>query len=230
MHDLTLVFDLDGTLVDTAPDLIAAANHALTGFGLAPVAGGLLRPWIGYGARRMLVESLREQGSEWPEPEVDRLLERFLAFYERNIAAESRPFPGAVAALEKFRGAGARLAVCTNKREVLSRELLAALDLGHLFDALAGRDTFPVSKPHPDHLIGSIRRAGGEPDRAIMIGDTHVDVETARAASVPVIACTFGYSETPVRTLGADAVIDHFDELEPAILALRPSRQPLALD
>jgi phosphoglycolate phosphatase len=227
MRDLTLVFDLDGTLVETAPDLIAATNHALSDLGLAPVGGDLLKPWIGFGARRMIVEGLRESGRELAEPDVDRLLGRFLAYYEANIAAESYPFPGAVAALSKFRSAGARLAVCTNKREKLSKELLATLDLDHLFGALAGRDTFPVSKPHPDHLLGAIRMVGGDARRAIMIGDTSVDIDTARAARVPVIACSFGYSDTPVRELGPDAVIDHFDELDPAIAAVMPNRLPI---
>jgi phosphoglycolate phosphatase len=224
MRELTLVFDLDGTLVDTAPDLIAATNHALSDLGLGPVAGSVIRPHIGRGARHMIVEGLRQSGTTLAEGEVERLLERFLAYYEANIAVESRPFAGAVGALMKFRDAGARLAVCTNKRENLSRALLKALELDHFFAALAGRDTFPVSKPDPGHLTGAVRLAGGQPQRAIMIGDTTVDVATAKAAGVPVIACSFGYCDVPVGALDADLVIDHFDELEAAVTSLVPSR------
>jgi phosphoglycolate phosphatase len=213
MHGTTLVFDLDGTLVDTAPDLIGATNHALGDVGLAPVPGGALKPWIGFGARRMIVEALRIEGRELPEPEVDRLLDAFLAHYEANIARESRPFEGVPGMIEACRRDGARIALCTNKRESLSRALLDALGLSHLFDGLAGRDTFPVSKPHPDHLLGAIRLAGGDARRAVMIGDSRVDIDTARAAGVPVIGCTFGYSETPVHELGPDAVMGHYREL-----------------
>jgi phosphoglycolate phosphatase len=220
MRDLTIVFDLDGTLVDTAPDLVAATNHALSDLGLPPLSAAVLRPQIGFGARRMIIEGLRITGTALPETEVDRLLARFLLYYEANIAAESRPFPGAVPVLERLRDAGARLAVCTNKRESLSRALLAALGLADHFAALAGRDTFPSSKPDPGHLLGTIALAGGAARQAVMIGDTRIDVATAKAASVPVVACAFGYSDVAVDELGADAVIRHFDELEDAISRL----------
>lgn len=223
MQGFTLVFDLDGTLVDTAPDLIAATNHALADVSLAPVAGEVLRPWISFGARRMLVEALVRSGETRSDADVDRLLARFLAYYEANIAATSRPFPDAVDVIGALKARGARLAVCTNKREALSVALLNALGLLGLFDAVAGRDTFSVYKPHPDHVLGAIRMAGGDPRRAVMIGDSHVDIDAAKAAGVPVIGCTFGYSETPVQTLGPDAVIGHFSALEAALKALFPA-------
>jgi phosphoglycolate phosphatase len=227
MRELTLVFDLDGTLVDTAPDLIAATNHALADLGLEPVADGVIRPHIGRGARHMIVEGLRQSGTTLADAEVERLLKSFLVYYEANIAVESRPFEGAVSALMKFRDAGARLAVCTNKREGLSRTLLKVLEIDHFFGALAGRDTFPVSKPDPGHFTGAVRLAGGEPQRAIMIGDTTVDVSTAKAARVPVIACSFGYCDVPAGALDADIVIDHFDELERAVASLLADRLAL---
>ncbi len=226
MQNATLVFDLDGTLVDSAPDLVAAANHALADLGLAPVAAETLRASIGFGARRMILAGLSHTGRTLPDAEVDRLLVRFLAYYEPNIARESRPFAGAVAALEAFRAEGARLAVCTNKRLALARHLLDALDLAHLFDGVAGRDSFPVHKPHPDHVLGAIRLAGGDPRAAIMIGDTGIDVAAGRAAGIPAIACTFGYSEAPVETLGADAVIGHYNELATAVRRLLPATTP----
>lgn len=220
MQNATLVFDLDGTLVDSAPDLVAATNHALADLGLPPIAAETLRATIGFGARRMILEGLNQTGRTLPENEVDRLLALFLAYYEPNIARESRPFEGAVAALTSFRAAGARLAVCTNKRLALAERLLRELDIDGLFDAIAGRDSFPVYKPHPDHVLGAIRMAGGDPNTAIMIGDTHIDVAAARAAGVPVVACRFGYSEHPVETLGADAVISHYDELATTVRTL----------
>jgi phosphoglycolate phosphatase len=220
MHKATIVFDLDGTLVDTAPDLIAATNHALADLTLPPVSAETLRNAIGFGARHMIVEALRESSHTEDEAGVDRLLALFLDHYEANIARESRPFEGAVDALERFRAAGARLAVCTNKRAGLSNRLLAALGLAPLFATVAGRDTFPVCKPHPDHLTGAIALAGGDPRTAIMIGDTSVDIATARAAGIPVVGCTFGYSDVPVATLAPDAVIAHFSELEAAVTTL----------
>ncbi len=220
MHNATLVFDLDGTLVDTAPDLVAATNHALADLSLPPVPAETLRHAIGFGARRMIVVGLKETGVILDEPKIDRLLARFLAYYEPNLAQASRPFEGAVAALEKFRSEGARLAVCTNKRLALAEQLLAELGVRDLFSAVAGRDTFPVHKPHPDHLTGTIALAGGDRTVAVMVGDTGIDIETARAASVPSIACTFGYSDVPVATYEPDTIIDSYAELDTAVRKL----------
>lgn len=220
MHNATLVFDLDGTLVDTAPDLVAATNHALADLALPPVPAETLRHAIGFGARRMILVGLKETGVTLDEPEVDRLLARFLAYYEPNIARESRPFEGAIAVLEQFRAEGARLAVCTNKRLALAEQLLAELGVRDLFAAVAGRDSFPVHKPHPDHLIGTIALAGGDRTVAVMVGDTGIDIETARAAGVPSIGCTFGYSDVPVATYDPEAVIETYAELDGAVRRL----------
>jgi phosphoglycolate phosphatase len=217
MRDLTLVFDLDGTLVDTAPDLIAGINRTIASAGLAAVPAEIIRTEISFGSRHMLRKALAHHGARRGDAELDRLLERFLADYAENIAVESRPFPGVVALLEDYRSAGVRLAVCTNKRELHSVVLLQQLGIERLFAGIAGRDTFPVSKPHPDHLLGAIRLAGGDPRRAVMVGDSATDVETARSAGVPVIAVSFGYSDVPVRSLAADAVIDHFAEFPEAL-------------
>ena len=222
MKGPTLVFDLDGTLVDTAPDLAGATNHVLAHLGLSGIPAQELRPWVSYGARRMITEALAQSRNPLPEAAIDELLERFLAYYSRNIAQESRPFDGVVAELDRLRALGITLAVCTNKREALSRLLLDELRLAPYFAAIAGRDTFPVSKPHPDHLVGAIRLAGGDPARAIMIGDSAVDIATARAADIPVIGVSFGYTETPVRELSPDAVIDSYAELWPTILRIAP--------
>lgn len=221
LHGKTLVFDLDGTLVDTAPDLVAATNHALADVGLPPREPRELRPWISFGARRMIEEALRQSGEARSQREIDRLLNLFLSHYEDNIAATSRPFAGAEAAIAVLRSSGARLAICTNKREMLSLKLLDALGLTDSFHAIVGRDTIAVCKPHPDHLREAIRRAEGSPANAVMIGDSEVDVATARAASVPVIGVSFGYSDTPMSQLGPDAVIDSYADLAAALALLQ---------
>jgi len=216
-NDAIIVFDLDGTLVDTAPDLTNALNDVLTRRGHAPVELGTIRACVGHGARVMIEEALRRAGAEG---DVDRMLSEFLVHYEANIANESRPFPGAVAALDDLAALGATLAVCTNKREHLSRKLLQELDLARYFSSIAGRDTFAVSKPDPGHLTQLIALAGGKPSRAVMVGDSDIDIRTAKAASVPVILVSFGYAGSPLDHLAPEAVIDHFDELKARAAAL----------
>jgi phosphoglycolate phosphatase len=208
--DATVVFDLDGTLVDTAPDLTHALNYALARAGQPPVSPEMVRSLVGLGAQVMVEEGLRRAGVT---ADLKTMLGDFLTHYEANIAAESRPYPGAVAALDRLRAEGARLAICTNKRESLSRRLLQELDLESYFSAIAGRDTFSVSKPDPGHLTGAISLAGGDPARAVMIGDSDVDVRAAQAASVPVVLVSFGYAGPAPSAATPEAVINHFDEL-----------------
>ncbi len=225
MQDLTVVFDLDGTLVETAPDLIRSVNHVLGLAGIQAVEPSSIRPSISFGGRAMIVKALAIRSADLAEYEIDRLLAIFLEHYAANIAVESHAFPGLEDALDELDRRGARLAVCTNKREVMSRLLLGTLGLGPRFKAIAGRDTFPVWKPHPDHLTGAIRMAGGDPRRAVMIGDSDTDIKTARAAGVPVIGVPFGYTDVPIDQLGPDAVIAHYDELVAAIERVRPVSQ-----
>jgi phosphoglycolate phosphatase len=220
----TLVFDLDGTLVDTAADIIATLNTVITGEGLSPLAPESAITMVGHGSRVLLQSALKANGVEPDSDRLDNLVALFLDLYSRHIADRSRAFPGAFAALDRFAEAGWRLAVCTNKLEGLSRQLLAALGLLDRFVAVSGQDTFGVRKPDPRHLLETIRLAGGRADDAVMVGDSIVDVDTAKAAGVPVIAVAFGYSALPVETLGADRVIDHFDELFAAVGALRACR------
>jgi phosphoglycolate phosphatase len=217
LKQATIVFDLDGTLVDTAPDLSNALNDVMTRRGHAAVPAETVRACVGHGARVMIEQALRRAGAS---DDVDRMLAEFLVHYEANIAAESRPFPGAVAALESLRAQGATLAVCTNKREYLSRKLLSELDLARYFSGLAGRDTFSVSKPDPFHLTQVIALAGGNPSRAIMVGDSEVDIATAEAAAIPMVLVSFGYANSPLDALRAAARIDHFDELEAQVTTL----------
>jgi phosphoglycolate phosphatase len=222
MRNLTVVFDLDGTLVETAPDLIGATNHALRQCDLEPVSPAEIRPFISFGARAMIRRGLEFHGHQVPESRFEELFAVFIAYYAENIAAESHPFPGLADCLASLDRKGARLAVCTNKQEGLSRKLLAALGLAETFAAIAGRDTFAVCKPHPDHLLGAIRLAGGDARHAVMVGDSDVDIATAKAARVPVIAVTFGYTDVPVASLSPDATIDHYRDLEAAIERVAP--------
>lgn len=217
LKDATIVFDIDGTLIDTAPDLTNALNHALAVRGHTPVPAACVREAVGRGARVMIEQALRLTGTSG---DPDEMLPDFLAHYEANIAEESRLFPGALAALESLTEQGARLTVCTNKREHLTRLLLQALDIEAFFAGVAGRDTFEVSKPHPGHVSGAIALAGGTPARAVMIGDSAVDIRAARGALVPSILVDFGYCPPPPDGPRPDAVIGHFDALEECALAL----------
>lgn len=210
----TIVFDLDGTLVDTAPDLGAALNHVLASEGRPPVPNTeVLHGMVGYGARALIERGMAASGALPPEREMQILLERFLSYYAANIANHSLPFPGVIETLAHFQSCDARLAVCTNKPAGLCRTLFAALDLGAYFPVILGGDSLQVRKPDPFHLLETIRQAGGDPGRAVMVGDSAADVDAARAAGVPVVAVSFGYTLTPVNTLGADVVIDRFHEL-----------------
>jgi phosphoglycolate phosphatase len=223
----TVVFDLDGTLVDTAPDLVATLNFLLAEQGLAPLAPDEARPMIGQGARAMLAKGFAAGGAPLGEAAMAALFERFIAHYLARIARASRPFPGAEAALDALAAAGARLAVCTNKRTDLSVALLRALALEGRFAAIVGADAAPAAKPYPRHLLAAIERAGGRAERAVMVGDSLSDAAAARAATVPLVLVSFGYTDIPARDLGPDVLIDHFDELPGACARLlRPCSGP----
>lgn len=221
---LTLVFDLDGTLVDTAPDLIAATNHVMAGLGRAAVSGDILRPQVSHGALAMIRAALGEEGATWDEAKLYPLFDQFITYYQANIAVESQPFPGMAAALDRAQGKGHTLAVCTNKREVLARQLLESLGLLNRFAFIAGRDTFDVYKPDPGHLIQTIGRSNGRPGQSIMIGDSNVDIATAKAAGIPVIAVSFGYCEPPVAHYAPDLIIHHYDDLDTAVVNAHAGR------
>jgi phosphoglycolate phosphatase len=222
MAVLTVVFDLDGTLVDTAPDLIETLNVVFTRDGLPPLDYAAARDMIGGGARRMIESALKLQGRVLADGAVDRMFADFITRYGAHVADRSQPFPGLDAALDRLASRGCQFAVCTNKLESLSRLLLEALGLSRRFAAICGQDTFGMQKPDPEILRRTIRATGGALQRAVMVGDSGTDIATARAAGVPVVAVDFGYSETPVRELGPDRVISHFDQLADAVFALAP--------
>jgi phosphoglycolate phosphatase len=217
---LTIVFDLDGTLIDTAPDLVGTLNTILAQERIPAVPFATGRNLIGGGAKGMIERALAAEGRSCSAIELDRLYTAFIAHYAAHIADRSRPFPQLEATLERLTAAGHRLAVCTNKLEWLSRRLLDSLRLADRFAAICGQDTFGMQKPDPEVLRLTVRRAGGEPARAIMVGDSKTDVHTARAASVPVIAVDFGYSDIPIASLQPDRIISSFADLPEAVLAL----------
>ena len=220
MSVTTLVFDLDGTLIDTAPDLVDTLNMLFEREGLPPVPYETARNLIGGGARAMIARGIAAEGRELGPEKLEQMFVDFIAHYSAHIADRSRPFPGLIDALDALAADGFRFAVCTNKLERLTRLLLDELKLTHRFAAICGQDTFGVQKPDPEVLRRTIAAAGGHPQRAIMIGDSSTDVRTARAASVPVIAVDFGYSEQPVADMKPDRVISHFAELPDAIAAI----------
>ena len=215
-----IAFDLDGTLVDTAHDLIGTLNWLLAEEGLAPLSLAEARPFIGRGARWMIERGFQAAEAPLPAERIQPLFDRFITRYEAHIADESRPFPGCVEALEALKAEGAKLCVCTNKLTGLSTRLLDALDLTRLFDAVIGADATFAVKPDPLHLRTAISALGASPERAIMVGDAATDAGAARATNVPLILVSFGYTEIPARDLAPDILIDHYDELTAACVRL----------
>ena len=215
-----LVFDLDGTLADTAGDLVSTLNALLIREGLAAIPFHDARAMVGAGARALVLRGLKANGVEPSEAQLEQLFADFLKHYEEHIADETALYPGVTAALDRFAQAGWSFAVCTNKIEYPSVLLLTALGVAGRFAAICGKDTFEVSKPDGDALLKTIAKAGGDPRRAIMVGDSKTDIETAKNARVPVVAVNFGYTELPVESYGPDLVIGHYDELWDAAAAL----------
>jgi phosphoglycolate phosphatase len=220
-HTPLLVFDLDGTLVETAPDLVATLNTILARAGIAPVPYQKARAMVGGGARTMIERGLAFSGASRPPAEIEDMFDAFLAHYEAHIADASALFPGVVEALDRFAEQGWHFAVCTNKLEHSSILLLQTLGVAQRFRAICGKNTFDVSKPDGRALTMTIARANGTPQHAIMVGDSKTDIDTARNAQVPVIAVDFGYTEEPVEIFSPDRVISHFDDLWEAVAWLR---------
>ena len=217
MNDSVLILDLDGTLADTARDLITVLNRTIATCGLAPVQMGDIGHLVGQGARAMIARAFDLRGSPISEADLDRLLDHFIADYRNNIADHTVLFDGAPACLAAFQAQEWRLAICTNKMEGLAVRLVDELGLTERFSAILGGDSVPWKKPDPRHIAATVERAGADMDRAIMVGDTINDIAAARAAGIPSVAVTFGYSDTPATELGADLVIEHFDALRPAL-------------
>jgi phosphoglycolate phosphatase len=208
-----IVFDLDGTLVDTAPDLLDSLNHTLSAGGVDGTDAAGFRQFVGHGGRVMIERAYRAQRRALPVDEHDRLFALFLEHYGSNIPGQSKPYPGVVEALERFRAAGYLLAVCTNKTEEFSKRLLVELGMSGFFAAICGQDTFAHRKPDPRALTETIALAGGDAAKAVMVGDSRTDIDTAKAAGIPVVAVDFGYTDRHVREFEPSKVISHFNEL-----------------
>lgn len=215
-----ILFDLDGTLVDTAPDLHQTLNFVLARLGRPAIPLESVRAMVGDGVRTLLERSLAATGGPIEAARFDQAMADYFAHYEAHLADLSRPFPAVPETLARLKASGKRLAVCTNKSHGFSVSLLRQLGLDGHFGAVLGGDSLPVRKPDAGHLLGTLAAIGREPPQAVMIGDSRYDVAAARNAGMPVIAVSFGYTVTPPRELGADLVIDHFDELADALARL----------
>jgi len=218
------VFDLDGTLADTAPDLVSALNHVLAAEGLPQADFPTARAFVGHGARVLIERAHRAHDIELDDARALELTEQFVGYYAQNIADGTVLFPHVLEAMEEMAEDGWTFAICTNKREGLARQLLDALDLTERFDAICGGDTFAERKPNGQHILKTIEAAGGNPSRSVMVGDSPPDILAAKDANVPVIAVSFGYSNEPIGSLDPDVIIDTFADLQEKADALVPSR------
>lgn len=216
----TIVYDLDGTLADTAGDLMATVNWLLSREDLKPLPVESARSLIGAGARALIKRGFLASGRGLEPQKLEALFADFLAHYNAHIAVHTRLYPGVDKALEAFARLGWRQTVCTNKVEASAKLLIAKLGIAERFAFICGQDTFGVGKPDPKPLLETIAASGGASERAIMVGDSSTDIRCARAANIPAIAVAFGYSDAPVSELGSDRVISHFDELRQACDAL----------
>ncbi len=207
-----ILFDLDGTLVDSLPDLAWSMNQLLGELGREPTTLAHMRTWVGDGAAVLVERCLLATGG-LPEPSPAEAVKRFLAFYRTHAAVETRPFPGVLETLTALRAAGHPLGVCTNKPTDLSRLLLDELEMTRFFSAVVGGDGAPERKPHPGHLRATLDAMRMADRKALMVGDSPNDVAAAKAAGIPVVVVSFGYTQIPAEALGADVVIGDFGDL-----------------
>ena len=223
MAAATIVFDLDGTLVDTHPDLIGTLSWLLEDEGLDGIDFTEAKTLIGHGMKPMVEKALKLKGRGQTQEEIDAVFARYIAVYETRLTRDSRPFPGMIEALDRLAGEGMVLAVCTNKVERLAKKLLEELDMARRFAVIAGADTYAVRKPDPGHILMTVRDAGGNPARAVMVGDSDTDIRAAQAAGVPVIAYSGGYTAVPLASLDPTVIIDHYDDLVATVGRLLPA-------
>lgn len=219
-----IIFDLDGTLVDTAPDILAYLNEMLADLGRPGLDLDALRTMVGDGVRTLLIRGLEASGGVPGDLDIEGLFSQYLERYTQEPVRLSRPYPGMVETLEALSSAGVRLGVCTNKPQAPTDRLLRMLELDRHFTVAIGGDALPTKKPDPAHLLAVLHRLDVDPARAALIGDSVTDLNTARAAGVPCILMSYGYSAIPAHRLGADRVIDDADALLDAIGALKTSK------
>lgn len=216
----TIVFDLDGTLAETMPDLVAAVNAVIAQDGLVPLGEEAARPYVGRGAKFLMRMALFQAGATFSEERLDALTEAMVAHYQHNIAVHTRLFPGVQDLLDDLSRRGAALAIATNKRGGLARKLIAELELQGVFAAICGADDVSARKPEAAHLLETIAMAGGERGKAVMIGDSGPDAYAAESARLPCLLYAWGYSETPATQLPQHGVFDHFGQAGAMIDAL----------
>jgi phosphoglycolate phosphatase len=208
-----LVFDLDGTFAHTAPDLLDSLNYCLAQVDLPNVDPKDLMRFVGHGGKVMIERALAARGRTIDPEQLDKMMAGFLMHYVDNMPGKTAPYPGVLDAMQRFTEAGYIHAICTNKFEGMSKTLLNGLALADQFEVICGQDTFAWKKPDARHLLETIKAAGGDQENAVMIGDSVTDIDTAKAAGIPVIAVDFGYSDRPVAEYEPSHIISHFDEL-----------------
>lgn len=217
MIPMRLLFDLDGTLLDTAPDLHGALNYCLTSLGRPTVSLQSVKHMVGQGARILLEKGLEATGGMTSEAELDRLFDLFLDYYADHLSDHSVAFPGMIKALEELQAQGFQMGICTNKPYKLAKQIAEDFDLIRLLPIITGGDSFEIRKPNPGHILKTLELFEDDSIPALMIGDSCNDIDAATGAGLKSIAVSFGYTHIPPRELGANHVIDHFDELIDAI-------------
>ena len=213
-----ILFDLDGTLIDSAPDLVGTLNIILKRHGRTTLTISAVKKLVGNGARALLERGFKETGA--PAENLDALTVEFIETYVPNCAVLSRPFSGVIETLDTFANSGYRMAVCTNKPQAPSETILTKLGLMQYFEVVVGGDLFPMRKPDPQHLLGALQLMDAPENPAIMVGDSYNDVASARNAGMPVIVVTYGYTTTPAHELGGDILVDHFSDIVTAVARL----------
>ncbi len=217
-----LIFDLDGTLIDSVPDICASLNTVLTEIGCRMLTLEEIKEMVGWGGRVLVEKALERTGHVGVESDVEKVLENFLITYSKNPSTYSRVFPGVLSALERFKSIGISMGICTNKPTMTAMPVLKALQLDHFFDVVSCGDAVPYRKPDGRHILLVLEQLGVTKQTAAMIGDSEADIEAAIAAGVRSVAVTFGYSHKPCEDLGADVLIDNFDNLEQALQSIAP--------
>jgi phosphoglycolate phosphatase len=218
-----VVFDLDGTLVDTASDILAYMNDMLAELGRPGLDPAEIRPMIGDGVKSLLIRGLEASGGVPDDLDIEVLFLRYLARYTEDPVRRSRPYDGVVDTLEALQSAGIRMGVCTNKPQQASERLLARLGLDRYFGSVIGGDALPFKKPDPDHLLAVLGHLKAAPVRAALVGDSETDLLTAKSAGTASVLVSFGYTRIPAAQLGADHVIDRFADLIPALRLIGPA-------
>lgn len=220
----TIVFDLDGTLIDSARDVGAAVNRVLAEHGLEPLDEATMRSLMGEGGRVRTRKAFALRGVSLDDAALSARVRDFVRHYGERPVVHTRVYDGVAETLDALAASGVRLAVCTNKYEDSARDVLRRLGLMAAISDVAGADTFDVRKPDPGHILQLLARMGADPADAAMVGDSAHDVHAGRRAGLPTVVVSWGYTETPAHLLGADAVVEHFADIPAALIRLRPPK------